>query len=277
MSSSLQRDTSVSVQVIGGPTAIVVYGGLRFLTDPTFDAPRAYPSSAVKLEPPALAAEAIGAIDAVLLSHDHHLDNLDEAGRAFLPQAARVLTTAEGALRLGGSATGLEPFDTVEVDRRGGDPVRITAVPAHHGPADFAEENGPVIGFVLQAEALPVVYVSGDNASVDVVRKIAQRIGQVDIAVLFAGAARVATKAGGAPLTLTASDAADAARILGARIVVPIHHSGWGHYSEGAQELRRAFLEAGLDDRLAIAEPGATVTMSSVTPRATPRPSSVAG
>lgn len=34
----------VPVRVFGGPTALFEYGGLRFLTDPTFDAPGDYPS-----------------------------------------------------------------------------------------------------------------------------------------------------------------------------------------------------------------------------------------
>ena len=46
----------------------------------------------------------VGAVDAVLLSHDQHADNLDHAGRAFLPRAARVLTTVIGAPRIGGHA-----------------------------------------------------------------------------------------------------------------------------------------------------------------------------
>ena len=36
---------------------------------------------------PAIAAAALGPIDAVLLTHDHHDDNLDAAGRALLPSA----------------------------------------------------------------------------------------------------------------------------------------------------------------------------------------------
>jgi hypothetical protein len=32
------------VHVFGGPTALFEYGGLRFLTDPTFDAPGDYPA-----------------------------------------------------------------------------------------------------------------------------------------------------------------------------------------------------------------------------------------
>jgi L-ascorbate metabolism protein UlaG (beta-lactamase superfamily) len=41
----------------------------------------------------------IGPIDAVLLSHDHHTDNLDEAGRALLPSANEVLTVVQGGAR----------------------------------------------------------------------------------------------------------------------------------------------------------------------------------
>ena len=36
----------------------------------------------------------------VLLTHDHHADNLDDAGRALLPHAGVVVTTARGAGRL---------------------------------------------------------------------------------------------------------------------------------------------------------------------------------
>jgi hypothetical protein len=44
---------------------------------------------------PAIAAAIdLGPIDAVLVSHDHHGDNLDTAGRALLPGAGVVLTTA---------------------------------------------------------------------------------------------------------------------------------------------------------------------------------------
>jgi L-ascorbate metabolism protein UlaG (beta-lactamase superfamily) len=71
----------VVVTYIGGPTALVEWGGLRFLTDPTFDpAESLYPTSAYTLRKtigPAIDVAALGPIDAVLLSHDHHFDNLD--------------------------------------------------------------------------------------------------------------------------------------------------------------------------------------------------------
>ena len=37
----------------------------------------------------------------MLLTHDHHGDNLDAAGRALLPDVPAVVTTVSGARRLG--------------------------------------------------------------------------------------------------------------------------------------------------------------------------------
>ena len=80
---------------IGGPTVLIEVGGWRLLTDPTFDPPgRRYSfgwgTASRKLAGPAIAAADLPPIDAVLLSHDHHGDNLDDAGRALLPSAGVV-------------------------------------------------------------------------------------------------------------------------------------------------------------------------------------------
>jgi hypothetical protein len=47
--------------------------------------------------------------------------------------------------------------------------LRISGVPARHGPATVEHLMGEVIGFVLSGESLPTVYVSGDNALPDAV------------------------------------------------------------------------------------------------------------
>jgi L-ascorbate metabolism protein UlaG (beta-lactamase superfamily) len=98
---------SLTVRVVGGPTAVLELGGLRLLTDPT--RPVGTHESApgrplTKTEGPAVALDAIGAVDAVLLSHDQHADNLDPAGRDFLPSPPLTLTTEAAAQRLGGTA-----------------------------------------------------------------------------------------------------------------------------------------------------------------------------
>ncbi|WP_410591752.1 MBL fold metallo-hydrolase [Amycolatopsis sp. lyj-23] len=243
---------TLGITFSGGPTAVLELGGVRLLTDPTFDPPGDHPIGErvlVKTEEPALTEDAIGVVDAVLLSHDQHPDNLDDRGRAYLATVPLTLVTPSGAARLGGTSRGLEPWASTRVGA-----LTVTAVPALHGPTGAARLTGDVTGFVLTGAGLPTVYVSGDNASVDLVREIAARF-RVDIALLFAGAARTALF-DGAPLTLTSADAVEAAKVLGAAKVVPLHLRGWGHFSEGPETLRSAFEAAGLADRLVLLEPG---------------------
>ena len=104
--------STITFTHIGGPTTLIEVEGWRILTDPTFDAPgRTYKfgwgTSSRKTTGPAIAAAEIGPIDAVLLTHEHHADNLDDAGRSLLPGADVVLTTESGARRLGPNARGL--------------------------------------------------------------------------------------------------------------------------------------------------------------------------
>jgi L-ascorbate metabolism protein UlaG (beta-lactamase superfamily) len=256
------------LRLVGGPTALIVYGGLRLLTDPAFDPPGEHPRPGTnivlrKLAGPAISVAHVLPIDMVLLSHDHHADNLDPAGRAFLRRAGRVLTTAAGADRLGGNAIGLEPWSSVEVvSPGGGAAVTVTAVPAQHGPDGTDHITGPVIGFVLAAPGTDTVYVSGDNASLDVVRQIAERIGPIDVAVMFAGAVQLPQRFDGAYLTLSSDRAAEAAKILGVRLVVPVHFEGWTHFTQGADALRAAFAGNQVADILRLPERGETLTLS---------------
>jgi L-ascorbate metabolism protein UlaG (beta-lactamase superfamily) len=244
------------VRAFGGPTALFDYGGLRLLTDPTFDAPGDYqvPGGSLTKTVPSRAVPAdLGHVDVVLLSHDEHPDNLDSSGRALLADVPLTLTTPGGGQRLGSGAMGLADWESIELDRPGGGTVTVTGVPAIHGPGAREEVEritGQVVGFVLTGEGLPTVYVSGDNASLDVVREIAERFGPVDTAILFAGAPRFSVLFDGVPIVLDSAQAAEATRILGARRVVPVHYDGWAHFTEGRDELVAAFTAAGLADRL---------------------------
>ncbi|MFE1905237.1 MBL fold metallo-hydrolase [Streptomyces gardneri] len=252
---SVQHD-EIPVRVLGGPTALFEYGGLRFLTDPTFDAPRDYDVPGGRLTKTASASAApdgLGRIDVVLLSHDEHPDNLDESGRALLADVPLTLTTPGGGQRLGAGARGLADWESVDLDRPGGGTVTVTGVPALHGPGTREEVEaltGQVVGFVLTGQDLPTLYVSGDNASLDLVREIAVRFGPVDTAVLFAGAPRFPQLFGGRLIVLDSAQAAEAAEILGARRVVPVHCDSWAHFTESRDDVVAAFTKAGLADRL---------------------------
>jgi L-ascorbate metabolism protein UlaG (beta-lactamase superfamily) len=246
------------VTYIGGPTALLELRGLRFLTDPTLDpAGTDYPTPVYVLHKtmgPALRATELGRVDGVLLSHDHHFDNLDHAGRAALAQAGSTYTTRVGAERLGPGAIGLSPWDTVELDAPDGGKVRLTATPGRHGPE--GGDRGPVIGFVLQADgaSAPCVYFSGDTVWFDGVAEVGRRF-RVDVAVLNLGAARVAV-AGPAPLTFPAAEAVTLAQAWPQALILPLHFEGWTHFSEGRDEIQTAFDAAGLTQRLRWVAPG---------------------
>jgi L-ascorbate metabolism protein UlaG (beta-lactamase superfamily) len=249
----------LAVTLTGGPTALVELGGARFLVDPTFDPPGDHPVGdrvLTKTGGPALPAADLLPVDAVLLSHDQHPDNLDVAGRALLADVPLVLTTERAAQRLGGTARALRTGETVAV----GD-VQVTAVPARHGPEGAEALAGPVTGFVLAGEGLPTVYVSGDNAALECVDDVAAAFPRIDVAVLFAGAARTALF-DRAPLTLTAADAAEAVRRLGSPRVVLVHVDQWAHFSEDRDDVVRALTAAGLADRLVDTPPGVRVGVS---------------
>ncbi|EPR75282.1 hypothetical protein ADILRU_2423 [Leifsonia rubra CMS 76R] len=248
--------SKLTVTYIGGPTALLEYAGLRIVTDPTFDEPRLYPDEGgvplTKTQGPALSRAEVGAVDLVLLSHHEHEDNLDYEGLELLATGVLTISTMKASSDLfGGGVVGLDSWESREVGA-----VTVTAVPALHGPPGAEALVGPVTGFVLQAEGEPTIYVSGDNASLPLVQQIAGRFPDIDIAVLFAGAARISAVNG--PLTLTSADAAEAARILDVHRVVGLHTEGWEHFTETRADLEAAFDGAGL---LVDTPPGVAVSI----------------
>jgi L-ascorbate metabolism protein UlaG (beta-lactamase superfamily) len=233
-----------TITYIGGPTALLHYAGLAIVTDPTFDPPQTYSepgsSTLVKTQGPAIARADLPPIDLVLLSHHSHKDNLDYEGLELLATGIPALSTPDAANELfGGGLLGLDSWESTDVGA-----VTVTAVPALHGPPGSERFVGHVTGFVLEADGEPTVYVSGDNASLPLVKQIAERFPAIDIALLNAGAAR--TKIVDGALTLTSTDAAEAAKILGARRVVGLHTEHWQHFSESRAQLEAAFAGSGV-------------------------------
>ncbi len=251
----------LAIRLFGGPTVTFALGGLTFITDPTFDAPGEYPIDALTLTKTAAAAGTpadAGPVDVVLLSHDQHPDNLDGAGRDFCATVPLVLCTTTAAQRLGPPARALPTWTHIDLPRPDGTgDLRVTAVPAQHGPDGTEHLTGPVAGFVLHGDGLPTVYVSGDNASLRVVKEIAARFPDIDIAILFGGAARIPLL-GDANLTLDASEMVEATKILGASTVIPVHIDSWAHFTEGPADIRAAFTAAGLTDLLLVPQPQQT-------------------
>jgi L-ascorbate metabolism protein UlaG (beta-lactamase superfamily) len=283
----------VRITHIGGPTVLIEVGQMRFLNDPTFE-PANYqyaagPQIIRKTASPALSADVIGPVDAVLLSHDQHGDNLDPAGRAYLPQAKQVLTTPAGAQRLGGNALGLATWETVTLTGTDGQQVRVTAMPARHGPEELRQATGDVSGWMLEWEGQRrgALYISGDTVLFEGLEEVVRRY-HIAVALLHLGAAR-AVRFGPPAITFTGVEGAQFTKMLlqypasgsrkgkvrepsppasqaregytsspkrsrdfapGDATIIPIHYEGWTHFSEGRDAIEQAFKAEGLEDHL---------------------------
>ena len=235
---------------IGTATLLLEIGSLRILTDPVFDPPGdtyyfGYGTSAKKLTAPSIQPEALGQIDAVLLSHDHHEDNLDRAGRALLPRVSQVLTTSAGATRLGNQATGLKPWQSTVV-KSGGSEITVTAVPARHGSLGSHLLVGETTGFVMEwpGQKHGALYISGDTVWFSGIHEIARHF-QISTAILHIGRASFPIT-GPIHFTFHAREAVRAVRALHPRTAIPIHYEGWNHFRESRIEAEKQFARAGI-------------------------------
>lgn len=262
-------------------------GGVRLLTDPALDpkgtaydlgvaiTPRVWFASEKQYDTPPIE----GAFDAVLLSHDHHADNLDFAGRTLIAdpaRVARVITTPPSARRLarakaatdapgkglglGERATGLAPGATTKV----GD-VTITAVIARHGPR-FTPKVHQVTGFVLDVDHGPRVWISGDTVLFPELVAALDAIGAarpVDLAIVHCGAVAFPKALGlrKSRFTFDAAEAAAACKLVEARAIVPVHRSGWAHFRQSEDALGAELDHAGLGARVRMLELGGSTTL----------------
>src|ERR1700744_3729066 len=189
----------------------------------------------------------IGKIDAVLLSHDQHGDNLDHAGRELLKSVPKTFTTKIGAERLQGNAIGLTPWESVALN----DEVTITSTPARHGPAGSGHLTGDVTGFIVATKETQV-YLTGDTVFYEGVKEVSEKFDPKYV-FIFAGAAK---PIGAFNLTMGANDAIDTAFAFPKATIIPVHFEGWSHYTETGEILRQSFTVLGIGNRLLILEPG---------------------
>ena len=239
---------------IGTATLLLEIGPVRLLTDPVFDPPGGtyhfgYGTSSKKLTPPAMRPEEIGHVDAILLSHDHHEDNLDRAGRAFLSHATQILTTVAGARRLGGHAVGLKSWESKAIKSDNFD-IKITAVPARHGSLGAHWIVGETTGFVLEwlGQKQGALYISGDTVWFRGISEIANHF-RIGTAVLHIGRAGFLST-GPVWFTFSAREAVKAVKVLSPHTVIPIHYEGWKHFREPRARAEREFLMAGIQEKV---------------------------
>lgn len=144
-----------------------------------------------------------------------------------------------GAKRLGGNAVGLAPWATHDEGS-----VRVTAVPARHGPPGIELIDSVTTGFVLEwpGQKRGPLYVSGDTVYFAGIEQIASRFA-VGTVILHLGGVRFPLT-GPLHYTFTPDGARRAVAALGKPLVIPVHYEGWSHFASP-----RAAFEAALADK----------------------------
>lgn len=250
---------TLQVTHIGTATAILEINGVNFLTDPFFSpAGTSWDAGRVILkvtEDPALRLDQLPVIDAVLLSHEDHPDNLDELGRQLL-DGRHVFTTVDGGKKLSPrpAVHGMKPWQELEIIIAG-KKFKIIATPTQHVPGDECT------GFIVTAEdfgtgrdGLPnAIYFTGDTVYIEELNTIADRY-HVRAAVMNLGNAHVPVNddASGPlmQITMGGKDGAKLFRALKADVLVPMHYESWGHFTQFGDELRQVFEAEGISDKV---------------------------
>jgi L-ascorbate metabolism protein UlaG (beta-lactamase superfamily) len=248
--------TDVTLTYIGGPTLLLEVGGWRILTDPTFDPPGkryffGWGTASKKLQGPAIAFDDLGPIDAVLISHDHHGDNLDPTGRELLPRMGRIVTTVPGAKRLGGGAQGLAAWQTTTLSGPGKEDITITATPCRHGPPGSRPIVGEVIGFALNwaGQQHGAFWITGDSVLYDGLREVPQRF-SVGTVVTHLGGVTFPWLSGPLRYTMNAEEAVELCGALDPTTIVPLHFEGWKHFRQGRSKAEAILGGSPLGDRV---------------------------
>jgi L-ascorbate metabolism protein UlaG (beta-lactamase superfamily) len=258
----MENKPSLKVTYLGGPTAILEISGLRFITDPTFDAAGTTYAigndlTVTKTADPALTD--IGHIDVILLSHDQHQDNFDGGGRELAAKVSKIFTTAAGGERMKGSSIGLNTWERYTLDAPNGDKITITSTPARHGPSGIEKISGDVTGFIVavSGKANYEVYITGDTVYYDGVAEVAKRFNPAYV-FAFAGGAQ---PRGPFFVTMSTNDVIDTSHVFPQAIIIPLHYEGWSHYTQGQDVLSKSFNALGVGNRLRILRAGITESL----------------
>lgn len=154
-------------------TSVLTYAGLRILIDPVFAEKEAYPvipltpnrkrNPLVDLNTP---MDILLDVDLVLVTHTHN-DHFDDKAMELLDKKLPLICQSEdyNNLRSKGFQEVIPIKDTVSYKD-----ITVTRVSAQHGTGLAEKAMGTTSGYILQAEAEPTVYFTGDTVYNETVR-----------------------------------------------------------------------------------------------------------
>lgn len=226
---------NISIDHIGVATVLFSIDGTTFINDPCFNEGGGWyhhgwgafskKTADPRLTPDELPREP----DVGLVTHGHHEDNLDDAGRTFLNRVPTVVSTDYSAPSLEG-AIGLKPGQSHSLDTETTS-VTIHAVPARHGVYPLSILSGPVNGYIVEIGEEPLrIYVSGDTIFTRSIVSDVSQFGSIDLFFPHLGNACFPYLSGPFRYTMNADDLRSFVDVLEPDYTYPIHNAGWSHF-----------------------------------------------
>jgi L-ascorbate metabolism protein UlaG (beta-lactamase superfamily) len=257
-----------SIFFVGTATVIVRYGGFTILTDPNFlhkgdHVHLGYGLTARRLTDPALELAQLPPIDFIVLSHFHE-DHFDKLVQERLDRDIPIVSTPEASehlRRLGFRRTfALGKWAAMSV-RKGTSRVRVTAMPAHHGPPVLNRALPQTMGSLLEFEPAAGrtayrMYISGDTLVYKDLREIPKRHSGIDLALLHLGG----TRAAGVLVTMDGRQGVEAIRIVNPDLAIPIHYDDYDVFKSPLSDFIKAVKDAGLENKVHVMRRGDTYT-----------------
>lgn len=182
----------LAVTWLGHATALVEIDGYRVLTDPVFSE-RCSPSAAVgpgRLHPPPVPADALPAVDVIVISHDHY-DHLDIGTVIALARSQR----APFVVPLGVGAHlrdwGIPEHRVIELDWHESTRVNdltLACAPARHFSGRFLSRNLTLWASWALIGPRHRVYFAGDSGYTSEFAQIGSQYGPFDLTLMPIGA-----------------------------------------------------------------------------------------
>jgi L-ascorbate metabolism protein UlaG (beta-lactamase superfamily) len=249
----------VTLAWLGHATVLINFYGRWILTDPALGKRIGVRVAGMTLGPrryshPALRLRDLPALDLLLISHAH-MDHLDLATLGRLPRTVRVITH-RGVGDLLGRFSQVDEIAWGQALEHDGLTIYGTGG-KHWGARTLTDVQRGYGGFLVEARQRRVLF-AGDTAYTEIYQPIG-RSGGVDLAILPIGAYDPWIGNHANP-----EQAWSMAGQMGARQVLPVHHSTFRLSREPSEEpLQRLLAAAGPDaDRIVGREIGETIQLS---------------
>lgn len=254
-----------SVKFIGTATVLIEYAGMTILTDPNFlhkgqHVHLGYGLTSKRLTDPAVEFEALPAIDLVLLSHMHE-DHFDKLVQKKLPRTTPIVTTAGAARELEKlgfvNLYPLNAWSGLTVTRNGAT-LRISAMPARHGPPVVSGTLPETMGSMLEfqpAEGKTAyrMYISGDTLVYEDIEKIPKQYPDIDLALLHLGGTRILNMV---LVTMDAEQGMKMLEMVAPRHAIPIHYNDYTVFKSPIEDFEKRVRDAGWKEKITILKHG---------------------